>query len=180
MHARIQTWFPFNIQIAIKVRKCLARQMDRIGLQYRRQGNCFVWIEDYEQAQKLMDQQLEVNWAERLNGFIQGLNPAHERIFERYPSEYYWTCYQSAWATDVTFRDPEVLKRLMSLSVRHGIMSCSSTDVLHYFGRRVNQNGSIPASFNGTMQIDLKHYQEGDRVKIRAEWELRDVLRQGL
>jgi hypothetical protein len=141
--------------------------MDRIGLQYWQQGNCFVWIEDYEQAQKLMDQQLEVNWAERLNGFAQGLNPAHQAIFERYETEYYWTCYQSEWATDVTFRDQDFLKRLMGLLVRHGIMSFSSTDVMHYFGRKVNQNGSIPASFNGTLQIDLKRYQEGDRVKYK-------------
>lgn len=167
MHARIQTWFPFNIQIAINGREWLARQMDRIGLQYRQQGNCFVWIEDYEQAQKLMDQQLQVNWAERLNGFAQGLNPAHQAIFERYETEYYWTCYQSEWATDVTFRDQDFLKRLMGLLVRHGIMSFSSTDVMHYFGRKVNQNGSIPASFNGTLQIDLKRYQEGDRVKYK-------------
>jgi hypothetical protein len=167
MHARIQTWFPFNIQIAVNGREWLARQMDRVGLKYLQQGNCFVWIEDYEQAQKLMDQQLEVNWAERLNGFAQGLNPIHESIFERYPTEYYWTCYQSEWAHDVTFRDADVLKRLTGLLVRHGIMSYSSTDVMRFLGRKVNQNGTIPASFNGTTQIDLKRYQEGDRVKYR-------------
>jgi hypothetical protein len=167
MHARIQTWFPFNIQIAINGREWLARQMDRVGLKYRQQGNCFVWIEDYEQAQKLMDQQLEVNWTERLNGFVQGLNPAHEAIFERYENEYYWTCYQSEWATDVTFREADYLKRLMGLLVRHGITSFSSQDVMHYFGKKVNQNGSIPANFSGSMQIDLKHYQEGDRVKYK-------------
>jgi len=167
MHARIQTWFPFNIQIAINGREWLARQMDRVGLKSRQQGNCFVWIEDYEQAQKFMDQQLEANWAERLNRFAHGLNPAHEAIFERYTTEYYWTCYQSEWATDVTFQDQDFLKRLMGLLVRHGILSYSSRDVMHYFGKKVNQNGSIPASFNGTMQIDLKHYQEGDRVKYK-------------
>ena len=46
------------------------------------QGNCFLWIEDYEQAQKLMNQQLEMNWAELLNGFAGQLNPEHESIFE--------------------------------------------------------------------------------------------------
>jgi hypothetical protein len=167
MHARIRTWFPFNIQIAVNGREWLARQMDRIGLKYRQQGNCFVWIEDYEQAQRLMNQQLEVDWAERLNGFARQLNPAHEKIFERYTTEYYWTCYRSEWATDVTFRDADFLKRLMGLLVRHGITSFSSIDVMHYFGRKVNRNGSIPASFNGSMQIDLKRFQEGDRVKYR-------------
>ena len=73
MHARLQTWFPFNVQIAINGREWLARQMDRVGLKYRQQGNCFVWIEDYQEAQKLMDEQLQVNWAERLNPFAQKL-----------------------------------------------------------------------------------------------------------
>jgi hypothetical protein len=167
MHARMQTWFPLNVQIAINGREWLARQMDRVGLKYRQQGNCFVWIEDYQEAQKLMDQQLEVNWAERLNGFAQQLNPAREQIFERYTADYYWTCYQSEWATDLVFRDAEYLKRLMGFLVRHGITSFSSTDVMRYFGRKINQNGSIPASFNGTTQIDLKHYQEGERVKYK-------------
>ena len=157
--------FPFNIQIAINGREWLARQMDRVGLKYRQQGNCFLWIEDYQEAQKLMDQQLEVNWAERLNGFAHLLNPEHERIFERYATDYYWTCYQSEWATDVTFRDPGVLKRLMGLLLPHGIQSFSSTDVMRYFGKKVNQNGNIPAHFNGTTQIDLKNYREGSRVK---------------
>ncbi len=35
----------------------LARQMDREELKYRQQGNCFVWIEDYQRAQLLLDQQ---------------------------------------------------------------------------------------------------------------------------
>jgi hypothetical protein len=70
MYARIQTWFPFNIQIGLNGREWLARQMDKTGLKYRQQGNCFVWIEDYAQAQNLMNQQLKTNWAELLNGFL--------------------------------------------------------------------------------------------------------------
>jgi hypothetical protein len=34
--------------------------MDRQGLKYRQQGNCFVWIEDYEEAQRLLHRQLEI------------------------------------------------------------------------------------------------------------------------
>jgi len=87
MHARIQTWFPFNIQIGINGREWLARQMDQAGLQYRQQGNCFVWIEDYAEAQKLLDQQLKTPWAELLDGFARQLNPVHESLFERYPTD---------------------------------------------------------------------------------------------
>jgi hypothetical protein len=167
MHARLQTWFPFNVQIAINGREWLARQMDRVGLKYRQQGNCFVWIEDYQEAQKLMDEQLQVNWAERLNPFAQKLNPLHAAIFQRYDTEYYWTCYQSEWATDVVFEKPDVLKRVMRLLVPHGMSSFSSPDVMRYFGKKVNQNGTIPANFTGKTQIDLRQYREGERVKFK-------------
>ena len=167
MHARIQTWFPFNIQVGLNGREWLSRQMDEAGLKYRQQGNCFVWIEDYEQAQKLMNQQLERNWAELLNGFAAQLNPDHDSMFERYPASYYWTGYQTEWATDMVFRQADSLKRLMPLLVRHGMLSFSSPDVMRYFGRKMNQSGAIPAHFNGTLETDLKRRQEGDRVKYR-------------
>lgn len=168
MYARIQTWFPFHIQVGINGREWLTRQMDRAGMKYRQQGNCFVWIEDYVAAQKLMNQQLEMDWAGLLNGLAGHLNPLHDSIFdERYPASYYWTAYQTEWATDIVFRQKQCLERLMPLLVRHGMLSFSSTDVMRYFGRRVNQSGDIPASFNGTLETDLKRRHEGDRVKYR-------------
>jgi hypothetical protein len=167
MYARIQTWFPFNIQVGLNGREWLARQMDRQGLKYRQQGNCFVWIEDCEQAQQLMKQQLELDWAELLNGFAQQLNPVQESIFERYPVSYYWTCHQSEWATDIVFREKDFLKRLMPLLARHGLLSYGSADVLRYFGKKVNQSGAIPANFHGTLETDLQQRPEGERIKYR-------------
>ena len=114
-----------------------------------------------------MHRQLEINWTELLNGFAGQLNPLHESLLERYPASYYWTCYQSAWATDIVFAEAESLRRLMPLLVRHGMLSFSSADVMRYFGRRVNQSGDIPANFNGTLETDLKRRQEGERVKYR-------------
>jgi hypothetical protein len=167
MYARLQTWFPFRVQVGINGREWLARQMDKAGMKYRQQGNCLVWIEDYEAAQKLMNQQLEIDWTGLLNGLAGQLNPLHERIFENYPASYYWTAYQAEWATDVVFRERQSLERLMPLLVRHGMLSFSSADVMRYFGRKVNQSGDIPASFSGTLETDLKRRHEGERVKYR-------------
>jgi hypothetical protein len=167
MYARIQTWFPFNIQVGLNGREWLARQMRQQGLKYRQQGNCFVWIEDYAQAQKLMHQQLDVHWAELLDSFGRQLNPLHESLFKQYPIDYYWTCHQSEWATDIVFAEADFLRRLMPLLVRHGMLSFSSADVMRYFGRRINQSGDIPAHFAGTLETDLKRRQPGERVKYR-------------
>lgn len=167
MYAPLQTWFPFHLQVGLNGREWLARQMAQQGLKYRQQGNCFVWIEDYEEAQKLLHRQLEINWADLLNGFAGQLNPLHESLFEHDPVSYYWTAYQSEGATDMVFREPDFLKRLRPLLVRPGMLSFSSADGMRYFGRKVNQSGAIPANFNGTLETDLKRRHEGERVKYR-------------
>jgi hypothetical protein len=38
MYARLQTWFPVNIQIGFNGRDGLARQMHQDGLEYLQQG----------------------------------------------------------------------------------------------------------------------------------------------
>jgi len=167
MHSRIQTWFPFNIQVGLNGREWLARQMDREGLNYVQQGNCFVWLEDYRRAQEFMNRQVEMNWAELLNGLAAQLNPRHESIFRKYETSYYWTCGQSEWATDIMFREADFLKRLMPLLVRHGMLSFDSADVMRYFGRKVNLSGAIPDHFSGTLKTDLKRRQQGERVKYQ-------------
>jgi ribosome-binding ATPase len=91
MYARIQTWFPFHIQIGLSGREWLARQMSDAELKFRQVDNCFTWIEDFPRAQQMMNQQLETDWVEALKAFAQQLNPLHEEILAQYPTEYYWT-----------------------------------------------------------------------------------------
>jgi hypothetical protein len=91
MHGRIQTWFPFTIQICLNGREWLAGQMDRAGIRYVRQQNCFVWVEDYERAQRLLQEQLETNWQQVFNDMAGELNPAHKEIFGDFKADYYWS-----------------------------------------------------------------------------------------
>ena len=81
LNARIQTWFPFSIQICMNGREWLACQMDRAGLGYRKQDNCFPWVADWEQAQPLMDRQLQTKWPKLLDEIAGHLNPIHDEIF---------------------------------------------------------------------------------------------------
>jgi hypothetical protein len=167
MNARIQTWFPFSIQICLNGREWLARQMDRAGIGYRRHDNCFSWIEDYPRAQQLMDEQLRVNWPHLLDGVANQLNPIHEQIFARFPVNYYWSTYQSEWAMDLVFGDPGQLRRLYPQLVHLGMTSFSSPDVMRFLGKRVNQDGTVPANLTQEMTTDLKRRAEGVRIKHR-------------
>ena len=86
---------PFQIQVGVNGREWLARQMDVEHLNYRQERNCFALVEDYPRAQQLLEEQLKTDWPRLLGDIGQQLNPFHEEIFERYPTENYWTCYQS-------------------------------------------------------------------------------------
>jgi len=169
MNARIQSWFPFSIQVCINGREWLSRQMDKTGVAYQRRDNCFTWIEDVQRAQDLMDNQLRTSWPSLLTEIARTLNPAHEEIFKDFPADYYWSAYQSEWATDIMFRSPEDLARLYPSLVYHAMASFSSPDVMRFLGRRIPVQGTIPHAFAGEVVSDLKHRPEGIRVKHRVK-----------
>jgi hypothetical protein len=168
MHARIQTWFPFYVHVCINGREWLARRMDREGVRYVRQENCFPWVEDIPRAQQLFQEQLQVNWTERLQPLAQRLNPLHEEIFRHYPAPYYWSGFQCEWATDILFR-PGTLTRLAPLLLEHGMRSFSSADVLQFRGHRINVSGQIPGNYAGELTTDFKSRASANRVKYRID-----------
>jgi hypothetical protein len=167
LNARMETWFPFSIQICMNGRTWLARQMDRAGIGYRRQDNCFPWVADWGQAQRLMNTQLQAKWPELLDGIAHLLNPIHEEIFHRFPLHYYWSTYQSEWATDIVFGKAEELRRLYPLLVHHAMTSFRSPDVLRFLGKQLTAAGQVPGHVTAEVTSDLKRRQEGVRIKHR-------------
>jgi hypothetical protein len=165
LNARLQTWFPFAIQVCMNGREWLARQMDQVGMRYQRYDNCFSQVEDYARAQQLMDQQLKVRWPQVLDAMAEQLNPIHGEIFANFPSSYYWTTYQSEWAMDIVFRDPEQLRRLYPKLLHLGIHSFSSAEVLRFLGKKTTLAGEVPGTILQQVLTDLRRRQEGVRIK---------------
>jgi len=58
-HVRMQSWAPFNIFICLNGRHWLERQLQKQGIDYVKDGNCFVRIEDIAAAQVLLHEQLK-------------------------------------------------------------------------------------------------------------------------
>jgi hypothetical protein len=162
MSARIQTWFPFAVQVCINGRHWLANQLDRAGIKYWREDNCFPWIRNMKQAQRLMDRFLNIAWPRRLDRFAKALNPAHPKLFGPHPLQYYWSVYQSEWATDVMFEDDKALAEIYPALTRYAISALSSPDVMRFLGRKV------PALCRGEVVSDYKDRSEGVRVKHRV------------
>ncbi len=161
MSARIQTWFPFDIYVCLNGREWLARQMDQRGMSYRREENCFLRIENLHDAQRLMHEQLRFRWLAALKRLLRRLNPTHRQIFRGLPIEYYWTVYQSEWATDVLFRSAGDLAQLYPRLVRGAMESFSSPEVMRFLGKKLHGN------FAGELLSDYRERAEGVRVKHR-------------
>jgi hypothetical protein len=165
MNARIQTWFPFPVQICLNGREWLARQMQAGRLKYVRQENCFPWVEDFPRAQHLLDQQVKAPWREYLDAIADQLHPLRAQLFDDFPASYYGSTYQSEWATDLVFRDPTVLKRLYPLLMHHAVMSFGSPDVMRFLGHKIPLHGGVHGNFQGEVRSDLREREEGIRIK---------------
>lgn len=159
MNARIQTWLPFNIQICLNGREWLSRLLDHSAIQYRRQDNCFPWIKDIGAAQKLMDEQLRTRWPQVLRTIARRLNPDHEKLFPETALDYYWSVYQSEWATDLMFKDAARLAQIYPALVRYGITTFRSPDVMRFLGK------TLHGSYQGQVVSSLKERPEGVRIK---------------
>jgi hypothetical protein len=165
MHARIQTWFPFAVYICLNGREWLSRQMDEAGLAYQRRDNCFTWLENVNQAQALCDRQLQANWPSLLGQLASSLNPIHDTLFARYPTQYYWSVAQSEWASDVMFRTRADLEAVYPRWIRHAVTTYGAVDILRFLGRKISPQGKVPASFAGAVETSLKNREEGVRIK---------------
>jgi hypothetical protein len=167
MHIRVQTWFPFSVDVCLNGHQWLARQMDRAGIGYRQCDNCFIWIEDYSQAQKLMDQQLGNNWAALMNSFLALAHPLGAEITAPMAGlSYYWSTSKSEYATDVLFDSSKELGKLYPKFLRHAITSFQSPDVMRFLGRRVPQSGAkVRGKFEGEVTSSLKERAEGVRIR---------------
>lgn len=165
LNIRLRTWLPFDVQICLNGREWLAKQLDAAGLRYERHDNCFSAVEDFTQAQAFLDAQLCTNWPKLLDSLAARVNPHCAELFGDFCPGYYWTTYQSEWATDLVFNDPQVLRRSYPMLVRHAMTSLGSNDVLRFLGRKLNRNGDLHGNFQGAVTIDVKTRPEGVRVK---------------
>jgi len=163
MHVRVQTWFPFTVDICLNGREWLARQMAGAGLRYDQRDNCFVRVSDPVRAQALLDEQLQTDWPKLLDGLLAAAHPLHAELARPTGQRYYWTASQTEYATDVMFRDAGQLAALYPHWLHHGIRTFGSADVLRFLGRR------CPNNFTGEVTSTLKRRPEGVRLKHVAD-----------
>jgi hypothetical protein len=168
LYARVQTWFPFTLQIGLNGREWLTRQLAATGLRYRRQDNCVTWVEDVAQAQRLLDAQLRVNWKGQLQQIGTWVHPRQAGMLGKLQADYYWSLKQSEWASDVLFAKPSALRQRYAAWLRFALADVSSADVLRFLGRKLPASGAVHGKYTGEVLSDLGQRVDGVRIKHRA------------
>ena len=163
MHIRLQTWLPMMVQVCINGREWLARALDRAGVAYVKNGNCFTQIDDVATTQRLLDQLTGKNWTSFLNALARRVNPWLAKRSGLSLRSYYWTMRETEYATDVMFRDAQAVSTIYPSQVDHALRHFHRKDALRFLGRRTNSR------FRGEVTGDIKHRPEGMRIKHWVE-----------
>jgi len=164
MSIRIQTWFPYKVQIAMNGREWLGRQLEHAGVGFERLGNKILQVDDLKLMQPLLNQQLRTNWCSLLDSFVPTAFPTITRTLGTDLS-YTWTLWQSEWASDLMFNDRQTLSDFMSAAVRHAFIGGHPDRLLHYFAHPVKKNGQPRRNFSSSLKTTIIDLDEGYRIR---------------
>jgi hypothetical protein len=167
IHVKLQTWFPFVLQVYVNGHEWLARRLDRHGVRYAKRDNCFLSVADLERGQKLADGFASVDWVRVLGRYARRVNPLLRDLLA--PMQYYWVTAQAEYSTDVLFRTRDDLEELMPRLLTYSTLYFEARDVLAFLGRKLTGHflGDVV-----TDQVDFSQMPKrlpGRRVKHRMK-----------
>jgi len=164
MNIRLQTWFPYSLQICLNGRQWLRRRLEQQHIEFLAQGNKFLHISDYPEAQRLLHQQLDARFVALLNGFVPIVFPMAREVLGPHLS-YYWTLWQNEWASDLIFDTSSTLAPIMDRLLRHAHMTGTSARVLRYLDRPLTMAGKPYARSKEDVVTRVLDFNEGLRVR---------------
>ena len=164
MSVRLQTWAPYEIQFALNGREWLRRSLDAAGCGYAVHRNKFLHIDDYDLAQRLLDEQIKTDFGEVLKGFLPSVFPVMSEVLGTSLS-YYWTIWQSEIAKDYIFKDSDALSALMNDFQIYALITGTGERILKYFGRPVRADGQPYHSANPEILSRTSSWYDGLRVR---------------
>ena len=161
---RLQTWFPYTIQVYVNGHEWLARQMERAGLGFVQQDNAFLQLPDPRRAQKIADRFVRLNWVKQLSRWARQVNPLLRGRSPFAGLNYYWVTEQAEYATDILFSSPRALRELYPRLLDYAAVNFSANDILTFLGRKLH--GAFQGEVLTTLQ---KKRWPGARIKHRMK-----------
>lgn len=163
MFIKIQTWFPFNIQVYINGREFMKHVFDSNGITYACYDNSFTDISNPAKAQELADKFDSAKLCRRLDSFSKSIFPFLDTVKNTFGQGYYWCVNQCEYATDVMFKERSSLEDIYPSLVGHAFYDFTCTDVFTFMGRKPDPR------FQGEAVSDYKQRPIGCRVKFKLK-----------
>ena len=164
MYLKIQTWFPYNVQVYINGREYLSKLLDKNNIKYEMYNNSFSYIEDFDKAQELANGILNQKISDSFDGLIKQINNLLPNIAQIFSSSYYWCIDQCEFATDINFKSRSDLENIYKTLVETTYFTFSSEDIYSFFGRNISR---IHMFSKGEIVSDLRHRYQGYRIKFK-------------
>ena len=166
IHVRLQTWFPFTVQIYLNGHEWLARQMSRKGMGFEQIENAFVAIDDCAKANRIAASFAGLNWPYRLERLARKVNPLMKDLLRG--MRHRWSVEQAEYATDILFTNSRRLETLYPQWVEHATLRWGASDILGFLGRKLD------GRFTGECRTNTKRRHEGIRIK---HWVNRNAIK---
>lgn len=163
MFVKIQTWFPFNIQVYINGRELMKAVFDQHQIKYQCYDNSFTDISDIAKAQELADKFDSKKLCRQLDRFAALINPFLDTVQTVLGQGYYWCVNQCEYATDIMFKERSFLEDIYPSLVGHAFYDFTCTDVFTFMGRKPDPR------FQGEAVSDYKDRPIGCRVKFKLK-----------
>lgn len=165
MSIRMQTWFPYRIQIAVNGREWLARQLEKARIRFTRVGNKIHEVEDFSAMQPLLDEQLRTDWCSMLDSFVPIAFPTIRSALDNDLLHYSWNVWQSEWASDFLFKSRTDLDQIIDAVVRHAFIGGHPERLLRYFDRPTRNDGQVRSNSRRPLKTTVTDFDEGYRVR---------------
>ena len=159
IHVRLQSWFPFEIQVYMNGREILARCLEARGIGYGRFANAFTTITDLDTAQRLADRLARRRWPVVLRDLAARVNPMLPTIEAAGFKSYLWVLDQAEVATDIMFSSREALEAILPDLYAHAGQAFCAEDIFRFLGRRYH------GGFSGEATTSRRRRREGWRVR---------------
>lgn len=137
MHVRLQSWFPFQIQIYVNGREWLARQLTKKGIGYVRYENTFTQSDDLPAAQRICQTFTRRDWWRTFDAMARRVNPILPLIQKLDFGSYYWAVDACEVATDVMWTSRKHLRLVLDDLFDYALRTFSADDVIRFLGHKI-------------------------------------------
>jgi len=166
---RVQSFFPFRVQIYFNGREQLAGKLDQANISYQKSDNCFTAIDDFETAQQLADE-LDVAklhasfdaWAEKYVTIL-------PKLRQKWQLSYHWSIRQIEYAYDILFKSQDKLDAIYKQLLQYITLSAMPEDIMSFLGKKLSgpQAGRIDTSTKKTyLGYRIKHRNGAISIKV--------------